>query len=174
MKVALLGHSQTRHLIFDKFRVKKFYKAGATFRSISNSIFFQRLIAYKPDLVFILLGSNYIIENHNQSTVSNIVGDYLNLKEEISNKINPTKGIYLLDIEKRTKDNKYSTNNIYRKIRNAVIKNIKKIDKESFIPFKPVSGLLESDISSDGIHVNERGARKIANTVQNKIQEILN
>ena len=84
------------------------------------------------------------------------------------------KGIFLLDIEKRTKDNKYSTNNIYRKIRNAVIKNIKKIDKESFIPFKPVSGLLESDISSDGIHVNERGARKIAYTVQNKIQEILN
>ena len=170
MKVALLGHSQTRYLNFDKFRVRKFYKAGATFKSITNSIFLQQLIEYKPDLVFILLGSNDIIESHNQSTVSNIVGDYLNLKEEISNKIKPAKGIYLLDIEKRTKDNKYSTNNVYRKIRNAVIKNIKKIDKESFIPFKPVSGLLESDIGSDGIHVNERGARKIVGTVQNKIQ----
>ena len=173
MRIAILGHSQTRNLYFDRFRVRKFYKAGATFRSISNTVSFQQLINYKPDLVFLLLGSNDIKQSNNHSTVNNIVYNYLNLKEEILNNIRPTKGIYLLDIEQRTKDNKYASNIVYRKIRNSIIKNIKKVDKKNFIPYRPVSGLLKSDIGPDGVHVNEKGARKIVRTVQEKIEEIL-
>ena len=173
MKIAVLGHSQTRYLNFDRFRVRKFFKAGATFKSILNTVFFQQLVDYKPDLIFLLLGSNDIKETNNNSTVNNIIYDYLNLKEEILNRIRPTRGIYLLDIEKRTKDNKYSSNIIYRKVRNSLIKNIKKKDKEYYIPYRPVSGLLDSDIGPDGVHVNERGAKKIVRAIQNKIEEIL-
>ena len=174
MKIAVLGHSQTRYLNFNRYTVKKFFKSGATFKSITETTAFQHLVSYKPDLIFLLLGSNDIRENYNHSTISNTLNNYQNLKEEILIRINPIKGTYTLDIERRTIESRYSSSTAYRKIRNSIIKNIKKIDRKSFLPYRPVSGLLESDIGPDGIHVNEKGAKKIVDTIQQKIEEILN
>ena len=52
-------------------------------------------------------------------------------------------------------------------------KKVKKIDKPNFLPYRPVSGLLESDIGPDGVHINAEGARKIKETIEIKIREIL-
>ena len=167
MRIAILGHSQARYLSFESYNIKIFYGPGSTFRSIRESIHFQNFLHYKPDLVFLLLGSNDIRE-------SSIIENYIQLKEEIQERIQPKEGIFLLDIERRTLDNKYINKDIYRKIRNSLVKNIKKIDKNNYIPYRPVSGLLESDIGPDGTHINNRGAKKISETIEDKITEIIN
>ena len=170
MRIAVLGHSQARYLHFDSYNIKVFYKSGATFGSIRETTQFQSFLKYNPDLVFLLLGSNDIRE---QSTINSIISNYTELKEEILGQIQVKEGIYLLDIERRTLSNKYIDKETFRKIRNSLIKNIKKIDKKYFLPYRPVSGLLESDIGPDGTHVNSKGARKIAETIEEKITEIL-
>ena len=172
MRVAILGHSQVKYLNFRTadLGIKKFYKSSATFVSIRETNQFQELVQYKPNLIFLLLGSNDITENVN---ISKIVENYINLKEEITSKIEPVQGIYLLDIEKRTRNNRYVNYSTYRKVRNALIKKIKKFDKPNFIPYKPVSGLLDSNIGPDGVHVNPEGAKKIAETIEEKVREIL-
>ena len=172
MKIAILGHSQVKYLNFRTadLRIKKFYKSGATFVSIRDTNQFQELVQYKPDLIFLLLGSNHITEYAN---ISKIVENYINLKEEINLKIEPAQGIFLLDIEKRTKNNRYVNYNTYRKVRNSLIKKIRKFDKPNFIPYKPVSGLLDSNIGPDGVHVNPEGAKKITETIEEKVGEIL-
>ena len=172
MRVAVLGHSQTKYLNFrfSEHEIIKFYKSGATFTSIRQSEQFQRLIHYKPDIIFLLLGSNDLTEN---SDINQIIESYIKLKEEILEKINPTQGTYLLDLERRTKNNRFVNCNKYRKIRNSFIKKVKKIDKPNFLPYRPVSGLLESNIGPDGVHINAEGARKIKETIEIKIREIL-
>ena len=173
MRIAVLGHSQARYLEFKQYNIRVFYKSGANFRNIQESSQFQSFINYKPDLVFLLLGSNDIRENNENSNINSIVSNYIELKEEIQERIQPREGTYLLDLEKRTLDNKYINKDIFRKIRNSLIKKIKKIDKNSFIPYRPVSGLLDSDIGPDGIHVNYRGAKKIAETIEEKVNDII-
>ena len=170
MKIAVLGHSQTRYLNFKKtLEVKKFYKSGANFRSIQESLQFQKLVEFKPDLLFLFLGSNDITE---ESQVNKIFDNYNELKAEIEEKIKPKRGCYLLDFEKRTLNNKYVSKNTYRKIRNALIKKIKKLDKDNFIPFRPFSGLIETDIGPDGIHINNKGATIIVENIEQKIAQI--
>ena len=123
MKVAVLGHSQVKHLNFRtaEVRIEKFYKSGATFSSIRTTDQFQELVQYNPDLIFLLLGSNDITEN---TDINNIVENYFNLKKEILRKIEPAQGIYLLDIEKRTQNNRYVNCKTYRKVRNSFIKKV--------------------------------------------------
>ena len=177
MKCAILGHSQLRHVNINNISLRnstdivaKFFVPGITLDTVYETDVYRSFVEFRPDLVILFLGSNDIVES-NCDLVKTVVDRVNYLVDKIYTDVNPRFDIRFLEFEQRVGNNRFVTEQTYRKVRNAISKKLKKISNIKFVTLTPWD-FNASCIGVDGVHLNTKGIEIIETVIEHLICEL--
>ena len=185
IKVAILGHSLIRQftpgnrlypyyshnesLAPTNYSLDFFCSPGATFSSILNTKTIDDLTNSSPDLIILVLGGNDLTFS---TSIKSVYDDLTNLVNYLKDSCSPTFGIHILEPEIRRGDSRFVSPEIYRTLRNSLIRKIKAKRHISFLPLVKYGFNLKS-LSSDGVHFTFDAYKKLFSVLLSHISSIL-
>ena len=167
-KVAVLGHSYVRDLRLPARTVieesnlaihyRNFFTPGATVTSIQTSSVWERLIAYKPELTFLLIGGNDITpESSPRNIARSIIAVAKRIKDETGGEI------CILTIERRPNPCGVSFFR-YNQQRNSINRFLK--HRDPFTKNRLIFSEARDGDSQDGVHLRLRALDDLAYRIE--------
>ena len=169
VKVAIIGHSNLKGIADETgkwysgvFQIEVFCCPGATTDNITSFPEYSRLVHNNFDVVILFLGANDIRES---CSIAEIYEKLKNLIDDLNNQIIPKYGTFLLEPEARRGDPKYINEKGYFRLRNSLVRKIKK--RKEIESWTLVGrGLHLRHLKKDGVHLSKEGKKKFKEIIE--------
>lgn len=156
----------------DKLNTKNVHNRGIA-GDVTDGVLkrLKEITHYKPETLFLLIGINDLFNLHYQKEIPSVeyVANNIIKITEIIHKKSPETKIYLQTILPTSED--YMTDNINSV--NTIVKNHEKNSNyeliDLYMVFADSNGLMKSNLTTDGTHLNEQGYELWLKTIKNKL-----